>query len=233
VSELKAYAVQETDENTGGIFYAKHAITARKRGANEYAGGDIGCVSCCRVPWADQYAPGPCPKLVMIEHGWWLECHGCGVKMCEDAADYEEEGEEGQNDPTRYIERGSAVYCSIECRTWYRSEQAQRKRLERRAIRELAALLLTKLPAVSPITIRSKNNWRPHAYVVKQSDGSWATQHCVVSFEWPGMKIGPGTYRFDKVGEVPHVAICHGDLEAWNAWRSPAPTQATEGEKVA
>jgi hypothetical protein len=230
VNEMKAYSVQEHDENTGGIFYATHAITARKRGANEYGDGEITSVSCTRAPWADKYAPGPCPKLVMIGHGWWFECHGCGVKMCEDAADDEEEGEKGQNDPARYIERGSAVYCSIECRTSYRADKAKRIRRERQAIRELAALLLTKLPAVKPITIAQKNNWRPHAYAVKQADGNLAVQQCVVSFEWPGMKIGAGTFRFDKIGEEPHVAICHGDLEAWNVWRAPAVPNGDQGD---
>jgi hypothetical protein len=34
------------------------------------------------------------------------------------------------------------------------------------------------------------------------------------------MKIGAGTYRYDKVGEESHVAICHGDLDAWRTRRS-------------
>ncbi len=216
---LKAYAVQEHDEATGGIFYAAHAITARKRGADEYGDGEITSVSCNRAHWADKYAPGPCPKLVMIDNGWWFECHGCGVKMCCDASDYKEEGEEGQNDPAKYIERGSSVYCSVECRTTYRSDKAKRKRRERQAVRELAALLLTKIPTVKPI-LASKDNWRSHAYAVNQPDGTLAIQQCVVSFEWPGMMIGAGTFRFDKIGEEPHVSICNGDLDAWKAWRA-------------
>jgi hypothetical protein len=228
--QLKAYSVQELDERTGDIFYAKHAITARKRGANEYAGGEITGVECRRAPWADKYAPGPCPRLVMIDHGWWFECHGCGQTMREDAADYVEEGE--VNDPARYIERGSSVYCSEECRTRYRAEKALCKRMERKAVRELADKLLAVLPGVTPITIKRKDNWRPHAYASRQRDGSIAVQQCVVSFEWPGMKIGAGTYRYDKVGEEPHVAICHGDLEAWHAWRDsvhpPADRQVSK-----
>jgi hypothetical protein len=34
------------------------------------------------------------------------------------------------------------------------------------------------------------------------------------------MKIGPGAFRFDKVGEEPHVTVFAGDLDAWNAWRA-------------
>lgn len=219
MSDLKAYAVREDCENTGGIYYATSNIVARKAGSHEYNGSELGGMSCRRAPWADKYAPGPCPKLVMIDHGWWFECHGCCAKMSCDAADDSEE--DGGNDPNRYIERGSAVYCSIECRTRYRSEQAMRKRLERKAIRDLAAALLLKLPDVVPVTIRRKDNWRPHASVVKQ-DGVWKTQQCVVSFDWPGRKIGFGTFRFDKIGEEPHVAICHGDMDAWNAWRASA-----------
>jgi hypothetical protein len=213
---LKAYAVTENDENTGGIFYAAHAIVARRDGADEHNDGQLGSVSCRRAPWADKYAPGPCPKLVMIDHGWWFECHGCGARLSDDG-DLEANG---YLDPKKFIEVGTSVYCSAECRIPYRRERAQRLRLERAAIRDLAARLLTILPAVKPITLRGKNSFRPHAYVVKQGDGTWVTQQCMVNFEWPGMKIGPGTFRFDKVGEKPHVAICHGDLEAWNAWRA-------------
>jgi hypothetical protein len=82
------------------------------------------------------------------------------------------------------------------------------------------AILLPSSSRVKPITLRGRNSFRPHAYMVKQSDGSWKTQQCAVNFDWPGMKIGPGTIRFDKVGETPHVTICNGDLEAWNAWRA-------------
>jgi len=52
-----------------------------------------------------------------------------------------------------------------------------------------------------------------------RADGR-ATQQCVLSFEWPGMQIGPGTFRFDDVGEKPGVSISNGDLSAWNAWRA-------------
>jgi len=34
------------------------------------------------------------------------------------------------------------------------------------------------------------------------------------------MQIGPGTFRFDDVGEKPGVSISNGDLSAWNAWRA-------------
>jgi hypothetical protein len=208
---MKAYAITEHCENTGGIIYAAHAIVARRRGADEFNDGEFSGISCRRAHWADQYAPGPCPKLVMIAHGWWFECHGCGETMTESNDDL---------DPKRFIEGGSAVYCSAECRASWRSERAMRLRLERAAVRHLAAQLLAILPTVKPITLRLKNNWRPHAYVVKQPDGAWATQQCVVSFDWPGMKIGLGTFRFDKIGEKPHVSICNGDLDAWNAWRA-------------
>lgn len=37
--DMKAFAVLENDECTGAIIFAKHAIVARRLGANEYAGG--------------------------------------------------------------------------------------------------------------------------------------------------------------------------------------------------
>jgi hypothetical protein len=154
----------------------------------------------------------------MIDHGWWFECHGCGARLSDDQ---EPDEDEGGLDPKKFIEVGTAVYCSIGCRIAYRRDKAQRLRFERAAIRDLATRLLAKLPDAKPVTLRGKNSFRPHAYVVKQADGVWLTQQCIVNFEWPGMKIGPGTFRFDKVGEEPHVTICSGDLEAWNAWRAP------------
>src|SRR5687767_14229018 len=38
---LRAYAVTEEDEGTGGIIFARHAIVARRAGANEYNGGEF------------------------------------------------------------------------------------------------------------------------------------------------------------------------------------------------
>ena len=55
MAKMKAYAVTEEDENTGGIIYAEHNIVARRLGANEYADGEIAYVSCRRAPWADEY----------------------------------------------------------------------------------------------------------------------------------------------------------------------------------
>ena len=223
---MKAYQVLEKDERSGDIYYAKHAITARKQGANEHADGDISSVECVRVPWADQFAPGPCPKLIMIDHGWWFECHGCGVKMQADAPDYcdSEDCESdvapcARHDPQRYIEVGSAVYCSAECRKNYRAERAICKRLERRAIRELAAKLVHLIPGVTPVVIQRKDNWRPHAYASRQKDGSFSVEQCVVSFEFPGCKIGLGTYRYDRGDNEPRFYICNGDIKAWNEWR--------------
>ncbi len=74
---MKAYAVQEDYEGTGAIIFAKHAIQARRWGANEFNGGELGGMTCRRAPWADQYAPGPIPAEVMMEHGWSFLCVRC------------------------------------------------------------------------------------------------------------------------------------------------------------
>ena len=50
---LKAFAVQEDCEGTGGIYYAEHAITAKKRFANENNDGELNGITCQRAPWAD------------------------------------------------------------------------------------------------------------------------------------------------------------------------------------
>ncbi|SEM52789.1 hypothetical protein SAMN05192583_0521 [Sphingomonas gellani] len=67
---LKAYTVLEHDERTGAIYFARHAIVARKAGAAEYGDGELSYVTCNRAPWADRFADtGAVPAAVMVEHG--------------------------------------------------------------------------------------------------------------------------------------------------------------------
>jgi hypothetical protein len=229
---LKAFVVQETEEQTGDVYYAVHAITARRAGADEYAEGHLSGVTCNRAPWADKYAPGPCPKLAMIDHGWWYECHGCNATLTCDGVDEDHSDGRGHIDRCRFVEIGNGVFCTAECRMRDRNEKAARLRHQRRAISDLKDSLLKLLPDVKPIALHSDRLHRAHAHVAKQADGTWATEQCVIGFEWPGMTVGHATYRFDKPGEEPHVGVCHGDLEAWHAWRTsvnPNYEAATNG----
>lgn len=130
---IKAFAVTEHDENTGAIIFAKHAIVARRLGANEYAGGELSYVSCRRAPWADAYAGRPIPARVMIANGWHFECSECDQRIDEDYL-YDNRLPLDGVIGTQH----SHVFCSKRCaRRWYSMErrrkaeaQEARKRLD-------------------------------------------------------------------------------------------------------
>ena len=63
---LKAYIVTEENEGHASVEFARHAIAARRVGANELD-TDFEYVTCRRAPVFDEYAPGPVPALVIPE----------------------------------------------------------------------------------------------------------------------------------------------------------------------
>lgn len=210
---LVAYCVQEQDENTGGFVFARSSAEARRLGSSQFGSGDWDWGLARRAQWADKYAPGPVPKLAMVDAGWWFECHGCGIEIRDEMRDPETDD---ALDLTP-VEYGSAIYCSEDCRTKHLEEQRQRRLEEAVAIADLSARVAAIVPGIE--IVNEPESMYPHAYVVK-SNGQWACQQCVVSFRFPGCKIGPGRYRYDKVGAEPQVTICAGDREAWDAWRA-------------
>ena len=87
---IKAYIVQEEDEGTGGVVFAKTNAQARRIGAHEYGDGDWDSVVCRRAPWADEYvAAGHVPTRAYLQMGWYWECTGCELRMSEDAEAFE------------------------------------------------------------------------------------------------------------------------------------------------
>lgn len=213
---LKAYAVTEENENTGSIFFARHSITAAKAGANEHNGGDLHGISCRRAPWADEWATKDedIPARVMIDHGWHFECHGCGSTIDEDFLD--------ENDlPLGGVigNQYGPVFCCHICECEHKLERAVAKDHERRAILWLESVVHQRFPGVKFVDDRGR--FDRHAYACRQN-GEWVVQQGVVSFEFPGMKIGPATCRFDNVrsfGPVkPQYSCCFGDKEAFESY---------------
>jgi hypothetical protein len=202
---LLAYDVREDYEGHGGIIYARHAVTARRIGADEYADGDFHAITCRRAPWADRYAPGPCPKLAMIDAGWWFECSGCQREIKDDA------GHETEVSAKHAVEVGDAVYCSPRCLRNHLDEKNSRKRRELQAIQRLRKELWRKVPGV---TLLGKD----HAYV-QRNDRRWSVAQVIVYFEFPGSRHGSATYRQEK-GGAPELRVPAGDLDAWKAWRA-------------
>ncbi|HYM33363.1 MAG TPA: hypothetical protein VEU47_18840 [Candidatus Cybelea sp.] len=224
---MKAFAVLSDYTNEGSIVFAKTGIEARKWGANELNDGELRGISCRRAPWADDL-DGQVPARLMIAHGWHFECCGCGETIDEDWLydnDLPIEGVLGT--------QHSRIYCSDICQARDNLDRAIKRDHERRAIEMLQAYVLKRFPSVS---FAQKDNWKPHAYAV-QRGGTWQVEQVAVSFEFPGMKIGPATCRLDRGGEnarligpvKPYFMCCGGDREAFEAWasspesRRPAP----------
>jgi hypothetical protein len=74
---LKAYAVTETTEGTGGIVYAKTNAQARREGSCQFGDGDFHGWECRRAPEFDSMAPHGPSREDLFEHGWWFECEEC------------------------------------------------------------------------------------------------------------------------------------------------------------
>lgn len=218
---LKAYAVQEETEGTGGIVFAERSVVARRLGAADFNGGEFGGLTCRRIPWADKYAPGPVPFAVQFAHGWWVECYGCGIRIAEDGT-YDAEDNEVLFDPADFIEIGGDVFHSKACYERHVASRARIQAKQREMIDLLRAHLLEKLPGVT-----FNPNDGDHAYVTEEG-GHLIVRQVWVAFRFPGCVIGAAQYRLDKPQYYsparfspprPEVTVCHGDLAAWNAWR--------------
>ena len=105
---IKAYSVQV--EEAGVIIFASSGIAARRIGANELNTEFEDVQSCCRAPWADQYAEqGWVPVKALIEQGWWYSCNGCGTMVSEDSEDYD-------GNPHEPVIEERGLYCSPACK---------------------------------------------------------------------------------------------------------------------
>lgn len=214
---LRAYAVLEDCENTGGIVFAERPIVARREGASRYNDGDFGGVSCRRAPWADKFVGKPVPVSVMIANGWHFECHGCGATIDEAWLHDEDlplDGVIGTQE--------SAVYCSEICECRERLHVAIKRDHELRAIMALKAFVLKRFPGVK---IRDDDSHKPHAYATNEN-GVWHVREVVVSFDFPGMKVSAAQCRINRgwrseriIGPIrPEFSCCAGDKEAFEAW---------------
>lgn len=217
---LRAYAVTEQGENVGGIFFARHAITATKRGACEYADGDIHYVSCRRAPWADHLAEtGAVPASLMIAHGWHFECHGCGATIDEDWLREQRLKVEGvcgyQN---------GRVFCCARCKWKHMKYEARRRAAEKEAIDAFKAIVRARFGDVEFVD-KDEDRRGHHAYVVEGDRGGWHWNQVSVAFKFPGMVYGPahlerrepyGRGRKGFIGPAKATyTCCGGDVKAF------------------
>lgn len=228
---LRAFAVTEEDEGAGAIYFAKHDIVAKKWGANEFAGGEIGYISCRRAPWADAYIDRPLPVRVMIENGWHFECYGCGMRIDED-----ELRERGLPVEGVIGTQWSAVFCSPRCRRKHLSRQRRIEVRKNIAIEAFKAVVRKRFPDADFCDEHDNPNWRHYASVDYARGGGWHWRDVCVAFRFPGMQIAPATYRLGDrpwvgygstfVGPIkPHYSCCAGDRQTFEAYA--AATRST------
>lgn len=210
MSRLKAYEVRDDYEGHCVIRFATNSATARREGANELDIEWTSVESCQRKPEFDQYAPGPVPAQVLIEHGWWFECWHCGRRVTEDLKT--EVWDEGLDpDEFEVVTDGRAVYCSHTCQM---TEWA-----ERRANQAAHAALIELFEAKFPdCTIKGLHVYGQR---LEYRQDKYSGMLCTVRFMFPGAKYG-ATYEYGN----PSLYVANGDIDAYHAWRAGS-TEAT------
>ena len=210
---MKAFTVQEPDEYTGGVYFAKRDIEARKAYANEYQDGEIGGLICRRAPWADEYAGQAIPARVMIANNWWFECTECGSRIDEDWLHDHGLPLEGVIGT-----QSSHVFCSASCHTKWEDRCAQEREIGKTMIATLKNMVRRRFGDVEFVTGTGKEH-----YYVARHDDPMNVQQAFVSFKFPGATLGPASLRLDwgykAYGPIkPHYTCRAGDREAFEAF---------------
>jgi hypothetical protein len=191
---MKAFLVDCEQENGAQIYFAETANQAKCYAANEEGIEYIEVTSCRRRPQFDQYAPGPIPPKVLIEDGWWFECHGCNRRVEEDMHDYWED--DGPTQPDGPVYRGQGVWCSTNCQAKSDAREAE----ARRKSEETIAAVRSQWPGVGKVVPYMRGDGKECAW-----------------FEFGG------TYHATWVVGEDTVHVAGQDVAAWKAFRDTAP----------
>ena len=218
VKPLKAYAVLETGEDTGGIVFARRDIEARKRGSCEYADGEISSVTCRRAHWADEYSETQrVPVLAAIQQGWRFECHGCGASLDEDW--FYESGKPMEG-VVGFME--GQVFCCAECKAADDAVERRKKATGEEFLETLRAIVRKRFGDVDFVD----GFGREHVYVIHE-EGAYGIGQAFVSFSFPGQSIAPTSLKYqfpysfswDGIGcPKPYFTCANGDREAFEAF---------------
>lgn len=217
---MLAYAVMETCEYTGGIVYATSAAAARRIGANEFAGGDFGGVSCRRAPWADVYIGQPIPIWLMVFYGWRFECGHCGCRIDNDML-WEKQLE---NEDLIGFEH-TVAYCDARCEAGDALDKAKREHLQKRWLRRFAKIVKRRFPEASPVL--------HHAYA-NLSGGRCTIEQVIVEFDFPGRQYGMASLSWRRASSwakrpsKPQWSCSNGDREAFEAYAAATRSQPLE-----
>jgi hypothetical protein len=198
-----AYEVSDGDEQMVIIFASTNAA-ARRLGAKEMDIDFDEVDSCRRRSQYDQYSPGPVPPLVLIDNGWWFECHGCGRKICADPWDEENETDVGPENAVQAP--GSGLYCSEVCKADSDQQKAECKAVEAAGVAAMVRYLMSGTP-IARVE-------RTHGFASYSSrHGRIELQRVVVDFSLPGIpQAGSVRYEKDYSGLPSKVAKAHAQI---------------------
>lgn len=202
MKRLLAYEVREPGEGHCVITFATNSATARREGGNELDCTFNEVESCNRRPQFDQYAPGPVPKTVLIEHGWRFECHHCSRRVSEGMQqEAEDEGEEHEH--LAVVIDCDSVYCSRAC--------VMEEFVERRA-RHAAQAALIELFTVTYPDCSIESVWVSRAPL--QGPDRLGHAQALLYFKFPGAQHS-ATFTFGE----DRMRVTVVDLPAYYAWR--------------
>ena len=204
MKRLLAYEVREPGEGHCVIAFATNSATARREGGNELDCSFNEIESCNRRPQFDQYAPGPVPKTVLIEHGWWFECHHCSRWVSDDMQqEAEDEGEGEGYEHLEVITDGDSVYCSHSC--------VMEEFVERRALKAAQSALIEFFAATYP-DCSIESVWVSRAPL--QGRDRLGHAQALLYFKFPGAQHS-ATFTFGE----DRMRVTVVDLPAYYAWR--------------
>lgn len=205
----------QVDGNDDGesteIIFAASSIEAKRRWSSEHWDGqEIAGISANRRPQWDQFAPGPVPSLELIDAGWWMECHGCNVRIDsdgvgnsdaytdsythEDWALHHEYGPDLTLPVMQPVEpTPGAIWCHQGCHDRHMAEKRRIARMTQRARAICKAAVLRRWPGVTIVDRPGHSD--SHCYVARHSSGYLLIQDISVRFEIEGMKHGGASLR--------------------------------------
>lgn len=225
---MPAYAVNdyESDEPKGVVLFAKSNIEARRLGASALDCDEIGGLSCCRAPWADEFeASRVVPAEVMLAYGWHLTCSGCDQCLYDGGTVTRWDDDEETEVDIDPVGTQDAAYCTPECRDRDLWRRAWMRRGDRRCFEVFKREMLRRYPGVTVEPDKpAGERWsgHHHRYFGHHSKSGRGRAICfVVRFMFPGAQYG-GSYRYDLGYEdrrgARQILVARADHDAWQTF---------------
>lgn len=206
---LKCFRVEgDDDPEHTMIVFAKTHIEAKRDWANEHGDGDkfIAGISASRQAQWDAFAPGPVPSLELLDAGWWMECHGCGVRISADYVGttepytdhygYEDWALDREYGPDLtlpvmepYEPKPGHIWCNKACHDRDMAERARIKRMDTKAQKIVEAWALKKYPGIEIVREQEGYMRSPHASVHRDLD-YLLIRAVLVPITFPGSRYG-------------------------------------------